>query len=257
MKLLKYNYNGNDNWGVLQNDCDVHEIKGDMFDDFIIGEKVADLEDVKILAPFNGGQVIGLALNYPGIVGAKFDNDAEPLVFNKGASAVIADGDDIIFPKDMADEMWVEVELSFVVGKIAKNVTPEKAHEYILGYTVGNDVTCDTSKSDHDHHLPRFKSFDTFSPLGPYIDTEFDASNAELVTKINGEIVQQGNANTRHFDDAKCLSLISKIMTLYPGDVVLTGTPAGAGPGEASVVNIGDKVELEIKGLGVLRHQVK
>jgi 2-keto-4-pentenoate hydratase/2-oxohepta-3-ene-1,7-dioic acid hydratase in catechol pathway len=257
MKLLKYTYESESCWGVLQNDWDIHAIKGDMFGDFNIGEKVADVESVKILAPFDGGQVIGLALNYPGIAGAKFDDDAEPLVFNKGANTVIGDGADIVFPKGMADEMWVEVELSFMVGKIAKNVPPEKAHEYILGYTIGNDVTCDTSKSDHDHHLPRFKSFDTFSPLGPYIDTEFDASNAELITRVNDKIVQQGNANTRHFDDAKCLSLVSKIMTLYPGDVILTGTPAGAGPGEASVVNIGDKVELEIKGLGVLRHQIK
>ena len=174
----------------------------------------------------------------------------EPLLFLKAPSALIASGDSIVLPA-ASQQVEHEGELGVVIGRLARNIpNDENPLDYVFGYTCVNDVTArDLQRKDV--QFTRGKSFDTFCPVGPWIETELDPTNATVTTRLNSEIKQQGNTADMAFPVAFLIRYISEIMTLYPGDLIATGTPAGV-----SRMKEGDVVEVEVAGIGVLRNQI-
>jgi 2-keto-4-pentenoate hydratase/2-oxohepta-3-ene-1,7-dioic acid hydratase in catechol pathway len=174
----------------------------------------------------------------------------EPLLFLKPNTSVIGTGDTIVLPPQ-SQRVEHEVELAVVIGSIARNVLAKDADSVIFGYTVANDVTArDLQKSDG--QWARAKGFDTFCPLGPVMETEFDAASATLEARVNGELRQQGRVADLVHPIAALVEYASSVWTLLPGDVILTGTPAGVGP----IVD-GDTVEVEVSGIGTLSNPVR
>jgi 2-keto-4-pentenoate hydratase/2-oxohepta-3-ene-1,7-dioic acid hydratase in catechol pathway len=211
------------------------------------------IADVALLAPvIPRSKVVAIGRNYRAHA-EELGNDvpAEPLMFLKPNTAVIGPGDVIVRPSQ-SERVDFEGELVVVIGRIAKNVPVEKALDVVFGYTVGNDVTArDLQRSDG--QWSRAKGFDTFCPLGPVIETEFDPSSAaRVVTRVNGEERQSAPLTDLMFPIAELIAYASSVFTLLPGDVIMTGTPAGVGPLVA-----GDEVEVEVEGIGVLRNTVR
>jgi 2-keto-4-pentenoate hydratase/2-oxohepta-3-ene-1,7-dioic acid hydratase in catechol pathway len=175
----------------------------------------------------------------------------EPLLFLKAPSAIIASGDDIVLPS-ASQQVEHEGELGVVIGRVARNIASEEDPlSYVRGYTCVNDVTArDLQRKDV--QFTRGKSFDTFCPVGPWIETDIDPGNVTVETRLNGEVKQKGNTAEMAFPVAFLIRYISEIMTLYPGDLIATGTPAGV-----SRMKPGDIVEVEVAGIGILRNQVR
>jgi 2-keto-4-pentenoate hydratase/2-oxohepta-3-ene-1,7-dioic acid hydratase in catechol pathway len=172
-----------------------------------------------------------------------------PLLFLKPNTAVIGPDDPIVLP-DYSQEVHLEAELAVVIGRLAKDVSPEGAAAVIAGYTCANDVTArDTQKLENQWF--RAKAFDTSLPLGPWIETELDTSDLGVSSRVNGETRQEATTADMLWDVANIVSMASHVVTLLPGDVVLTGTPAGV-----SAIRHGDRVEIEIEGIGVLTNPV-
>src|ERR1041385_2234168 len=174
----------------------------------------------------------------------------EPLLFLKAPSAIISSGEDIVLPS-ASQQVEHEGELGVVIGRVARRIaSDEDPLSYVLGYTCVNDVTArDLQRKDV--QFTRGKSFDTFCPVGPWIETDIDPGNVAVQTRLNGEVKQKGNTADMAFPVAFLIRYISEIMTLYPGDLIATGTPAGV-----SRMKPGDIVEVEVAGIGVLRNQV-
>jgi 2-keto-4-pentenoate hydratase/2-oxohepta-3-ene-1,7-dioic acid hydratase in catechol pathway len=173
----------------------------------------------------------------------------EPLLFLKPPSALLAAGGTIVRPSQ-SQLVHHEGELAIVVGREAKNVRREHWREYVLGFTCANDVSArDLQRKDV--QFTRGKSFDTFCPLGPHLETELDPSDLRVVTRVNGAVKQDGRTSQMMFPCDMLFAYVSEHMTLMPGDVILTGTPAGVGP-----LNAGDTVEVEIEGIGTLTNAV-
>ena len=149
-------------------------------------------------------------------------------------------------------KVWTEVELCIVIGKTANNVVRDIADEFIFGFTIGNDVTT-SNILNRDHHLARSKGWDTFCPIGPWIETEINTESLKLTNTINGKVFQESNTNMRIYDDKKIVSHLSKMMTLHPGDIIMTGTPKNA---ENSVISDGDEVKICIENIGELSNKV-
>ena len=174
----------------------------------------------------------------------------EPLLFLKAPSAIISSGEDIVLPS-ASQQVEHEGELGVVIGRVARNIArDEDPLSYVLGYACVNDVTA-RDLQRQDVQFTRAKSFDTFCPVGPWIETDVDPGNATVETRVNGEVKQKGNTADMAFPVAFLIRYISEIMTLYPGDLIATGTPAGV-----SRLKPGDIVEVEVSGIGILRNQV-
>ena len=207
------------------------------------------LDEVKLLAPVMPSKIVCVGRNYrehAAELGNKMPD--EPLLFLKAPSALIASGDRIELP-GASQQVEHEGELGVVIGKVARNVVDDPL-SYIAGYTCVNDVTArDLQRKDV--QFTRGKSFDTFCPVGPWIVTELDPTNVSVTTRLNGVVKQQGNTADMAFDVAFLIRYISAIMTLYPGDLIATGTPAGV-----SRMKHGDVVEVEVSGVGILKNQV-
>jgi 2-keto-4-pentenoate hydratase/2-oxohepta-3-ene-1,7-dioic acid hydratase in catechol pathway len=177
------------------------------------------------------------------------DAPSEPILFLKPPSALLAPGGTIVRPA-MSQRVDYEGELAIVIGREAKNVRAADWRDFVLGFTCANDVTArDLQKKDV--QFTRAKAFDTFCPLGPHIETDLDPSRLRIQTRVNGALKQDGNTAQMVFPCDFLIEFISSVMTLFPGDVILTGTPAGVGPLAA-----GDTVEVEIEGIGTLRNVV-
>lgn len=209
------------------------------------------LDDVTLLAPVMPSKIVCVGRNYrehAAELGNKMPD--EPLLFLKAPSAAIASEDKIVLPP-ASQQVEHEGELGVVIGRLARKLSPdENPLDYVFGYTCVNDVTArDLQRKDV--QFTRGKSFDTFCPVGPWIETELDPANAAVTTRLNSEIKQQGNTADMAFPVAFLIRYISEIMTLYPGDLIATGTPAGV-----SKMKDGDVVEVEVAGIGVLRNQV-
>jgi 2-keto-4-pentenoate hydratase/2-oxohepta-3-ene-1,7-dioic acid hydratase in catechol pathway len=172
-----------------------------------------------------------------------------PLLFLKPPTAVIGHGQMIVIPPQ-SQQVEHEAELVIVIGKMGRWISPEKAMDYILGYTIGNDVTA-RDLQRRDGQWTRGKGFDTFCPLGPWLETEFDPSDALISCRVNKEMRQMASTRDMIFTVRQLITFISSVMTLLPGDVVMTGTPAGVSP-----LTSGDLVEISIEGLGILSNQV-
>jgi 2-keto-4-pentenoate hydratase/2-oxohepta-3-ene-1,7-dioic acid hydratase in catechol pathway len=229
----------------------VGEIEGDLFGEYRRTEANIPFRDVKILAPCQPSKIVCIGRNY--VDHAKeLGNDVPkmPLIFLKPPSSIIGVGDTIILPAQ-SQQVEHEAELVIVIGKKCKDVTPEKAKNVIYGFTVGNDVTArDLQRSDE--QWTRAKGFDTFCSFGPWIDTEFDASDALITCKVSGQPRQMGSTRDMVYNVSTLVAYISSIMTLEAGDLIFTGTPSGVGP-----LKDGDTVVVEIEGLGVLENAVK
>lgn len=215
-------------------------------------ETLVPWEAVQLLSPVIPSKVVAVGRNYLEHA-AEFGNPLpeEPMIFLKPATSVIGPGASIVYPTSQSQNVHHEAELAVVIGRVAKNVAAEDAGGYIFGYTAANDVSArDLQKKDG--QWGRAKGFDTFCPLGPVIETELDPlERLAVVCRVNGEVRQAGFTTEMVFGVAELVEFISKVMTLLPGDVILTGTPSGVGP-----IKPGDIVEVEVDGIGVLANPV-
>ncbi|GAB2613461.1 fumarylacetoacetate hydrolase family protein [Kribbella endophytica] len=213
--------------------------------------EVLQLADVRLLAPvIPRSKVVCVGRNYADHA-AELGNDvpAEPMIFLKPNTSVIGPRDGIVYP-EQTNNLHFEGELAIVIGRICRDLPRERAEEVIFGYTIANDVTArDLQKSDG--QWARAKGYDTFCPLGPWIQTDLDVSDVRVSTQLNGEPKQDGRTSQFIFDIPEVLAYITSFTTLLPGDVVLTGTPAGVGP-----MLPGDEVAISVEGLGTLTNKV-
>lgn len=253
MKIARFSHQDAIRYGIVD-DGELVVLAGDpMFAGFdTTGERVP-LADVALLAPvIPRSKVVCIGKNYHDHA-AEMGGEApaEPLMFLKPNTSVIGPGDVIVRPTSLSSHTDYEGELAVVIGRIAKNVPAEKASDYIFGYTVANDVTArDLQRSDG--QWSRAKGFDTFCPVGPVIETDLDLETAAITTRVNGEVRQQGPVSDMIHGIGALVAYASAVFTLLPGDLILTGTPAGVGPFVA-----GDTVEVEVSGIGVLRNSVR
>lgn len=249
MKIARFMYQDQLRYGSVEDDG-VSLIAGNIFDKYQVTSHKIPLDEVKLLAPCEPSKVVCVGLNYRDH--AREMNEPlpeEPVLFIKPSSAVIGPKDDIIYPA-MSRQVDYEAELAVIIGQETKNIRAEEAKDYILGYTCANDVTArDLQKIDG--QWTRAKSFDTFLPLGPYITTGIDPDNLKIELFLNGNCRQSSCTSELIFNCAALVSFISQVMTLYPGDVVITGTPSGIGPMVA-----GDSVKVAIEKLGIIENKV-
>ena len=251
MRLLRFTVPGETEilTGLVR-DEKIHELAGDIFGPYEETGRIFSPEEVKPTNPCQPGKVVAIGLNYRDHAAEfGFELPVEPLIFMKAPSSVIGPGDTIVMPK-MSQQVDFEAELAVVIGKQAKDVKKEQAAEYVLGYTCLNDVTArDLQKKDG--QWTRAKSFDTFCPLGPAIETGLDPKDLAVSAWLNQERKQTSRTSNLVFDVPALIEFISAVMTLNPGDVIATGTPSGVGP-----MNHGDSIEIRIEGLGSLVNPV-
>jgi 2-keto-4-pentenoate hydratase/2-oxohepta-3-ene-1,7-dioic acid hydratase in catechol pathway len=241
-----------DELGIPADDTTVVALAGDPL---YVGVQLTDqqfkLEEVRLLAPvLPRSKVVGIGRNYAAHA-AEMGNDVpdEPMMFIKPNTSVIGPGDPIFYPRQ-SQEVHFEGELCVVIGRICRDVAPERVSEVVYGYTVGNDVTArDLQRKDG--QFTRGKGFDSFCPIGPWIETELDTSALRVTTHLNGDLKQDGSTKDLIFDVPTLVSFVSSVMTLLPGDVIMTGTPEGVGP-----MNVGDEVEVSVAGIGSLTNKV-
>ncbi len=256
MRIVRFCAAGKISYGVLLGD-EVRRLRRDPFLQFACLNKISyfdsvsyRLDDIRLLAPCVPSKIVCLGLNYRGhIEEMGLAMPSVPLIFLKPATAVIGPGDSIVLPYGCR-RVDYEGELAVVIGKRAKNVPAERAAEYILGYTCFNDVS-DREAQAADGQWTRAKGYDTFAPLGPWIDTDVLPDDLRVETYVNGELRQSASTKELVFSIPELVSFISRIMTLLPGDVIATGTPAGVGP-----LKSGDVVQVKIEGIGVLANPV-
>ncbi len=209
------------------------------------------LDDVRLLAPVLPSKVVAVGGNYADHareMGA--EPPAEPVLFLKPSTAVVGHGDQIAYPVKLTQRVHYEGELAVIIGRLCREVPAAQASEVIFGYTCANDVTARDLQA-RDGQWTRAKGFDTFCPLGPWIETDADPADLELTTVVNGEVRQQARTSQLLYDVPALVEYVSTVMTLLPGDVLLTGTPAGVGPLED-----GDEVSVTIENIGSLRNTV-
>jgi len=251
MKIMRYEAGGGASYGILDNEM-VYTASGDLFTGLRRGDKVGSLAEVTLLTPVQPGKIVCVGLNYAAHV---TENDAsravpdEPVLFMKPNSTLIAISEQIRIanPNHRTD---YEAELVIVIGKRARGVSEADAAAHILGFTAGNDVS-DRVLQAKDGQWVRAKGFDTYCPLGPCIETELDVRDVKVESRLNGEVRQSQTTASMIFNPHFLVSYISKVMTLDPGDIILTGTPEGVGP-----MKSGDTIKVEVGGVGVLRNPV-
>ena len=229
----------------------IGEIEGDLFGEFRRHDATLPLEEATLLAPAEPSKIICVGRNYA--AHAK-EHGAEvpdmPLIFLKPPSTIINPDDAIVLPPQ-SEQVEHEGELVVVIGKRGRNILAKDAKEHILGYTIGNDVTArDLQRADR--LWTRGKGFDTFAPFGPWIDTDFDPADAVITCRVNGQMRQMASTRDMVFSVDTIIAFISSVMTLEPGDLIFTGTPAGVGE-----LADGDEVTVDIEGLGLLKNPVK
>ncbi|MGX5679818.1 fumarylacetoacetate hydrolase family protein [Schumannella luteola] len=253
MKIARFSSPGSDpRFGIIDDD-EVVVLQGDpMFVGFETTEERLALADVRLLAPvIPRSKIVAVGRNYRAHA-EELGNEvpAEPLLFFKPNTSVIGPGEAIVLPPQ-SEQVDFEGELAVVIGALAKNVAAADAASVIFGYTVANDVTArDLQKTDG--QWARAKGFDTFCPIGPVIETEFVVGDQVIGTRVNEQIKQAGSLTDLVHSVPALIEYISAAFTLLPGDVILTGTPAGVGP-----IVSGDSVEVTVEGIGSLTNPVR
>ncbi len=267
MRIVRFTAGDEPAYGVLTGELDEYGqpaedavVVGLAGDPLYVGIKLLEKEyrlaDIRLLAPvLPRSKVVGIGKNYAAHA-AEMGGPVpdEPLMFLKPNTSVIGPGDAIQYPRQTSN-LHYEGELAVVIGRICRDVPAEQATDVIHGYTLANDVTArDLQKSDG--QFTRAKGFDSFCPLGPWIETDLDphdfSQGRRVQTFLNGEVVQDGTTADMVFDIPALVAHVSSVMTLLPGDVILTGTPEGVGP-----MQVGDEVEISIDGLGTLTNKVE
>jgi 2-keto-4-pentenoate hydratase/2-oxohepta-3-ene-1,7-dioic acid hydratase in catechol pathway len=251
MRIVRYLVdNEAPKYGWLLDDK-VGEIQGDLFGQYRRREAKTPLADVKLVAPCEPSKILCVGRNY--LEHARelgHEVPKVPLIFMKPPSSVNAHGETIVLPPQSA-QVEHEAELVAVIGKRGRHVPAEEAKNYVFGYTAGNDVTArDLQKTDG--QWTRAKGFDTFCPFGPWIDTDFDPSDAVVTCRVSGQMRQMASTRDMVFNVGTLIAYVTSVMTLEPGDLLFTGTPAGVGE-----LHDGDEVIVEIEGLGALKNPVR
>lgn len=250
MKFVRFEKEGFLSYGILENGL-VRPVKGSIFEDYQELTWEYKVDDLILLAPCLPSKILCVGLNYK-------DHAEEmglpipklPIIFMKPSTTVIGPNEDIVYPSHFCNRLDYEAELAIVIKKVAKDVEEEKTTDYILGYTCANDVTArDLQPKDGQWTIA--KSFDTFLPLGPVIAGDIEPDNLNITCRLNGEIKQLSNTKNFIFSIPFLVSYLSCIMTLLPGDVIITGTPSGV-----SAMNHGDEVSVSIEGVGSLINRV-
>jgi len=258
MRIVRFQAGRRVLYGEMKNEETIAGFKGNIFKNSGVeikgiqrtGESFR-LEEVKLLSPCTPSKMVCLGLNYrPHASEIRMKLPKLPLLFIKPSTAAIGPEAEIFFPRNYT-RVDYEAELAVVIGKKAKNVTEDQVRDYILGYTCFNDVT-ERDQQSADGQWTRAKGYDTFAPLGPYIETDVDSSDLQVELYLNGEKKQSGRTSELLFKIPQIVSFISGVMTLLPGDVIATGTPAGIGP-----MKPGDVAEVRIEKLGVLRNYTR
>lgn len=250
MRFIRYRYgNEEPHFGWILEDK-VGRIEGSLFGEYRRMEAEIPLEKVKLLAPVQPGKIICVGRNY--VEHARehgVDVPDIPLLFLKPPSSVIGSGESIVIPPQ-SNRVEHEAELAVVIGRGGRWISAEDAPRHVFGYVIGNDVTA-RDLQRRDGQWTRGKGFDTFCPLGPWIETAADPADLLITCRVNGEMRQMGSTREMVFTVPQIISFASSVMTLNPGDVILTGTPEGVG-----AIESGDEVEITIEGVGVLRNRV-
>ncbi len=237
-------------YGILDGTT-IHEFAGDLFGHHKETGRKFHIEEVKLRCPCEPPKILAVGRNYKSHLGTR-PQPANPEMFYKPTSSLLPAEGTIVIPPD-AQNVHYEGELVLVIGKRAKNVPVDEAHEYVFGVTCGNDVSERDWQNGAQKDLQwwRAKGSDTFSPLGPAIVQGLDYSKLLLRTRLNGEVVQEQYTSDLIFDCSTVVSWVSRWVTLFPGDVIYTGTPQ-----TTRKMNPGDVVEVDIEGIGVLRNRV-
>lgn len=249
MKVARFSNGAEPRYGIVDGP-ELVVLKGHPLSGFdTTGERVP-LKEVKLLAPTIPSKVICIGKNFPEHA-AEIGGEVtiEPLIFFKPSSSIIGHGDAIVLPPQ-SSQVELEAELTVVMGKLAKNISEKDALDYVFGYTIANDVTARDLQFT-DEQWARSKAFDTFCPLGPWIETEFLPEEQVVESRINGEVKQHSSITKMTHNIRAIVSHVSKNMTLLPGDIILTGSPPGI-----SVISSGDLVECEVEGIGTLANTV-
>ncbi|MBF8193656.1 fumarylacetoacetate hydrolase family protein [Nonomuraea sp. K274] len=251
MRICRYSTDSGASWGIVEDDA-VWALDGDPYDAFRRGARVGTLADVRLLAPCEPSKVVCAGRNYRSLLKEQGrDLPSEPFLFLKTANAVIGPDEAVLYPKGVRDVAH-EGELALVIGRRAQQVGVDAAARHILGYTCANDITVRDWQHPSEQWL-RAKSSDTHCPVGPWLETELDGvEDLRVRTVVNGEVRQDGRTDDLVFSIPELVSYVSAHMTLVPGDVLLTGTPAGI-----RKVRPGDVMEVEVEGIGTLVNPVR
>lgn len=250
MKIYRFKHDGGTGYGILREDR-LYRVRGSIYRRFQVEDRGVPIGEVMLLCPVRPSKIVAVGRNYR----AHADERGrpvpqEPLLFLKPPSAVIGPGDSILYP-GMSRRVDYEGELAVVIKKRTAGLREgDEVSSRILGYTCCNDVTA-RDLQDKDGQWTRAKSFDSFAPLGPCIVTDLDASDLQVKTFLNGKLHQSGRTRNLIFSIPVLVRYISRVMTLNPGDVITTGTPAGIGP-----MQPGDRVDVQIEGIGTLSNTV-
>jgi 2-keto-4-pentenoate hydratase/2-oxohepta-3-ene-1,7-dioic acid hydratase in catechol pathway len=249
MIIARYHDQNQVRWGLIEG-LKITALAGDPYAGFSRGPATAQLSAVTLLAPCQPTKIVAITGNYPGRA-AELGLPVPPVpqILLKPPSAVVGPEQNIVLPPQ-ATLVEHEAELAVVMGRQARWVAPEEALSYVLGFTCANDVTA-RDLEQVDRHLSRAKAFDTFCPLGPWIATGLDPADLVIFCSVGGQVRQMTSTREMVFDVRQLIAFVTSVMTLEPGDVILTGTPAGVGP-----LRDGERVEIEIEGIGRLANSV-
>lgn len=254
MRIARFSADDGVAYGVVDGEPGaetVTRIAGLPFGDIQLTGQPRPLVDVRLVAPVLPSKIVAVGRNYADHA-AELGNDvpAEPLIFLKPSTSVIGQNEPIMYPGELSGRVDYEGELAVIIGRVCRQLPAERASEVIFGYTCANDVTArDLQKSDP--QWTRGKGFDTFCPLGPWITTDLDTSDLAISTTLGGEVKQSARTSQFIFGIPHLIAYITQVMTLLPGDVILTGTPAGVGP-----MSVGDQVAVSVDGIGTLTNRV-
>ena len=256
MRICRFSLDGEVSFGVVEGpgsdpaDLVVAPVEGHPFAPFAFTGARHRLTDVRLLAPVLPSKVVCIGKNYADHV-AEMGGEApaDPVVFLKPSTSVIGPGDPVVLPRD-SDHVDHEAELGIVIGRLCRDVPRERAADVVLGYTCGNDVTA-RDHQKHDGQWTRGKSHDSFCPIGPWVETELDVRDVGVQCFVDGQVRQDGRTSQLLHDVPAIIAWVTAFMTLLPGDVVLTGTPAGVGP-----LAPGNAVTVFVEGIGPLTNPV-
>lgn len=252
MRIARFSKGDKVAFGAVEEDDQViAEIAGHPFGGIKFTGQRYPMAEVRLVAPMLPSKIIAIGKNYADHareMGA--EPPEEPVVFLKPSTSVIGPGESIAYPVKLSQRVDYEGELAVVIGRLCREVPVERAQDVVFGYTCANDVTARDLQAK-DGQWGRAKGFDSFCPLGPWIETTLDPADLALTTTLNGELRQSGRTSQLLHDVPTLIAYVSAVMTLLPGDIILTGTPAGVGP-----MSVGDEVSVSIEGIGTLTNRV-
>ena len=251
MRFVRYKYKDDEVKQGWLHEVFVGPVEGSIFNEFQRQEATIPIERVRLFSPIVPGKIICVGRNYATHAKERIVEVPEvPILFLKPQSSIIGPSEPIVLPPQ-SQRVEHEAELVVIIGKTGRWISPDDSLKYILGYTIGNDVTA-RDLQNRDGQWTRAKGFDTFCPIGPWIETVLDSSDVMITCHVNGEMRQMGSTHDIVFNIKQLLSFVSSIMTLYPGDLLFTGTPSGVGP-----LLPGDRVDVHIEGIGTLSNSIE